>query len=210
MNKLWLMLALLLAGCSILPKGEQLVVYQLPAPSLSASSAVAPAQGAVLRIDRPRASPLMESNRIVVMPRTDQLSAYQGVRWSNQAPLIVRDRLVDFGRASGRFRAVISDDVPAPATLEMASELKAFQIEYRNGQPVAVVRLQSTLLQGGSRAVLGSRTFAAEQAATGTSVEAAVAALGRASDVLASEVIVWLQRVEGGQAMQEAQGLPGQ
>ena len=196
MSRVWLLLTLLLAGCSILPEAEELRIYQLPTSSLPGSATTAPHEGDVLRINRPQASPLLDSTRIVVMPQTHQLSAYQGVRWSDRAAVLLRDRVMERGRESGRFRAIISDDLPAPAELELAGELKAYQIEYRNGAPLALIRLQASLLRGGSRDVLASRAFVAEQAVDGTSIEAAVDALGRASDDLAHELMAWLEALK--------------
>lgn len=194
MSRTWLLLIpLLLAGCSILPEAEELQVFQLPSVAAPQPVAGTSGEGEVLRISRPRANPLLDSTRIIVMPRPDQLSAYQGVRWSDRAPVLLRDRLVERGRERGRFRAVISDDLPAPAALEMTGELKAFQIEYRDGRPRAVIRLQATLLRGGSRELLASRTFVVEQDVAGRSVEEAVAALGQASDALAEELLLWLE-----------------
>lgn len=194
MSRTWLLLIpLLLAGCSILPEAEELQVFQLPSVAAPQPVASTSGEGEVLRISRPRANPLLDSTRIIVMPRADQLSAYQGVRWSDRAPVLLRDRLVERGRERGRFRAVISDDLPAPAALEMTGELKAFQVEYRDGRPRAVIRLQATLLRGGSRELLASRTFVVEQDVAGRSVEEAVAALGQASDALAEELLLWLE-----------------
>src|SRR5690606_36417115 len=192
MRMLWLIPALLLAGCSILPEAEELRVYQLPRSAPDAMAAPANREGEVLRINRPRAAPLLDSTRIVVMPRADQLSAYQGVRWSDRGPVLVSDRLVEGVRERGRFKAVGGDDLPAQAALELAGELNAFQIEYREGRPLAVIRLQATLLRGGSREVLASRGFSIERETDGASVDAAVEALARGGEALAGEVANWL------------------
>jgi cholesterol transport system auxiliary component len=197
MKVLGLLLLGLLAGCSILPEAQELRVYQLPGASLATGSPVARADGVVLRVNRPQASPLLDSTRIVVMPDADRLSAYQGVRWSDRPPVLLRDRLVEHLRHSARLKAVVSDDLPAQASLELAGELQAFQIEYRDGQPWAVIRLQATVLRGGNREVLASRAFAVERETQDASVEAAVAALGQASDELARDLSVWLDEMPG-------------
>lgn len=197
MNRFWLVLLGLLAGCSILPEAEELRVYQLPGSSQVTDSPPARSDGAVLRINRPQASPLLDSTRIVVMPDADRLSAYQGVRWSDRPPVLLRDRLVERLRSSPRLKAVVSDDLPAQASLELAGELKAFQIEYRDGRPLAVIRLQATVLRAGNREVMGSRAFHLERETEGTSVEAAVNALGQTSDELARKLSAWLTVMPG-------------
>lgn len=197
MKMFWLLLLGLQAGCSILPQAQELRVYQLPGASLATTSPVARAEGPVLRVNRPLASPLLDSTRIVVMPDADQLSAYQGVRWSDRPPVLLRDRLVEHLRSGARLKAVVSDDLPAQAALELAGELQAFQIEYRNGNPVAVVRLQATVLRAGNREIMTSRAFAVERQAQAASVEAAVEALGLVSDELARELSAWLDGLPG-------------
>ncbi|HTN32223.1 MAG TPA: ABC-type transport auxiliary lipoprotein family protein [Pseudomonas sp.] len=197
MKMCWLLLLGLQAGCSILPQAQELRVYQLPGASLATTSPVARAEGPVLRVNRPLASPLLDSTRIVVMPDADQLSAYQGVRWSDRPPVLLRDRLVEHLRSGARLKAVVSDDLPAQAALELAGELQAFQIEYRNGNPVAVVRLQATVLRAGNREIMTSRAFAVERQAQAASVEAAVEALGLVSDELARELSAWLDGLPG-------------
>lgn len=210
MRLFWLVLPMaLLAGCSILPKAEELRVYQLPQAATAAPAA--PGNGPVLRVNRPHAAPLLDSNRIVVMPEADQLSAYQGVRWSDRGPLLLRDRLVEGLRHTGRFRAVLSDDLPGQAALELAGELHAFQIEYRDGRPLAVIRLQATLLRGGGREVLASRAFRVERDMNGSSVEAAVEALGRGGEALARDLAQWLERIPAAadRTARAADGLSG-
>lgn len=182
----------LLASCSILPESEELRVYQLP--HLTHTDVPVPAAPLkdTLRVSRPQASPLIDGTRILVAPEPERLSAYPGVRWSNHAPILLRDRLMEQLRASEAFDAVVSDQMRALAGFELAGELQAFQIEFRQDQPVAVVRMQATLLGGGKRLVLASQKFQGEVAADGRSVEAAVAALGRASDELARQVTAWV------------------
>ena len=197
MTRHWLLATLLLTGCSILPEAEALRVYQLPALSQAGPEAATARGGEVLRINRPRASPLLDSTRIVVMPQADQLSAYQGVRWSDRAPVLLRDRLVAHLRNGARFKAVLNDDLTAQASLELAGELHGFQIEYRKGRPRAVIRLQATVLRAGNREVLASRAFLAEREMRDTSVDAAVEALGLASDQLAGDLNGWLTALPG-------------
>src|SRR5690606_38006582 len=65
MSRAWLLLIpLLLAGCSILPKAEELQVFQLPGVASPPPVASGSGAGEVLRIGRPRASPLLDSTRI--------------------------------------------------------------------------------------------------------------------------------------------------
>ena len=193
------LLALLLSGllgaCSILPKSEVLSIYRLPAQPLASQP---PAANWALRVNKPYSSQLLDSTRIAVLPPGDQISAYQGVRWSDRAPLLLRDRLIDAFRDDARIAAVSSDDSRLHAELELSSDLRAFHSEYRDGRAEARILLDVRLVQSGSLRILASRRFAVSQAAADTSVGAVVQAFGLAADQLAEELVSWT--LEQGQA----------
>lgn len=187
-----LALALLLgvlAGCSVLPENEPLRVYLLPSAPPAAAGGT-PLDKA-LRITTPQASRMLASERIAVVPQGNQISAYQGARWSDTAPALLRDHLIEAFQQDGRLPSVTSEDANLPADLVLYSDLRAFQSEYRDGQPHAVIRLDARLVDRHSRRTLASRRFETRQASAGTGVEQVVDAFGRASDALGREVLKW-------------------
>ncbi|MDH4612167.1 ABC-type transport auxiliary lipoprotein family protein [Pseudomonas sp. BN102] len=179
----------LLGACSILPKGEELTVYQLPV------TGAAPARGVevdwALQINKPLASPLLDSTRIAVLPDGDRISAYQGVRWDDRGTLLLRDRLIDAFRADGRVGAVSSDDSRLATDLVLAGDLRAFQGEYRAGRVEVHILLEARLVQSGSRRMLASQRFEVREAAGGSAPAQVVTAFGLAADRLAAQVLDW-------------------
>lgn len=202
MSRLRLLATLLLIGslsaCSILPKSQVLSIYRLPASSLPNHEVSA---DWALRVNKPYSSQLLDSTRIAVLPPGDQISAYQGVRWSDRAPLLLRDRLIDAFLDDGRLKAVSSDDSRLQADLELDGDLRAFNSEYQNGRPAARILFEARLVESGSLRILASRRFEVSQAARDTSVPAVVNAFGQASDQLAREVLEWT--LNQGQAVQQ-------
>lgn len=202
MSRLRLLATLLLIGslsaCSILPKSQVLSIYRLPASSLPNHAVSA---DWALRVNKPYSSQLLDSTRIAVLPPGDQISAYQGVRWSDRAPLLLRDRLIDAFLDDGRLKAVSSDDSRLQADLELDGDLRAFNSEYQNGRPAARILFEARLVESGSLRILASRRFEVSQAARDTSVPAVVNAFGQASDQLAREVLEWT--LNQGQAVQQ-------
>ncbi|MFZ3152436.1 ABC-type transport auxiliary lipoprotein family protein [Pseudomonas sp.] len=202
MSRLRLLTALLLIGslaaCSVLPKGQVLSIYRLPASSLPSHDV---STAWALRVNTPYSSQLLDSTRIAVLPPGDRVSAYQGVRWSDRAPLLLRDRLIDAFRDDGRLKAVSSDDSRLQADLELDGDLRVFHSEYQDGRPAARIVFEARLVQSGSLRILASRRFAVSQAASDTSVPAVVNAFGQAGDQLAREVLEWT--VQQGQAAQQ-------
>ena len=213
----------LLPACSVLPEAEPLDVYVLPvtgdasagavsaaretaratAPAAPASATVpagssAPAatgaQAWSLRVVRPAAGVHLAGQRIVVMPEGNRVSVYQGVGWSDPAPVLVRDRVLEAFRADGRVGALSSDERQLHADFELDSDLRAFQSEYRGGRPEAVLRLDARLVHTASRRIVSSRSFEHRQASADPAVPAVVQAFGTAADRLSAEVVDWTVR----------------
>ncbi|PZW63826.1 cholesterol transport system auxiliary component [Pseudomonas sp. URMO17WK12:I1] len=191
-----LLLTGLLSACSVLPKGEPLEVYLLPS-NLPVRTADAPRESWSLRVNRPQSSQLLDSPRIAVLPQGDRISAYQGARWSDRAPALFRDRLIGAFLDDGRVGAVSSDDSRLQADLELSSDLRAFQSEYRNGRPEVHILLDARLVQAGNQRILASRRFEVRQIAGETAVESVVKAFGSANDQLSRQLMDWV--VEQGQ-----------
>ncbi|MFC4764061.1 ABC-type transport auxiliary lipoprotein family protein [Dyella koreensis] len=178
-----------LAGCSVLPKAESPEIYRLPSTALPHAQA-----GAVnwsLRIDTPQADRSIDSARIAVLPRGDVVSVYQGARWSDRVPTLLRNRLLEAFRDDGRIAALSSDDMNLQADYALSGDLTAFQSEYRSGQPVIVVRYDARLVRNSGLRIVATHRFEISQPVSGTAVPQVVAAFGQASDTLANQIVGW-------------------
>lgn len=182
---------LLLGGCSILPRSETPEVYLLPTTATEA----APQQPALhksVRIDPPQAGRALDNDRIAVVPQGNVITSYAGARWSDRAPRLLRDRLLDAFRADGRFVALSSDDGQLHADLELTGDLRAFQSEYVQGVPVVVIRYDAQLVSGRSREIVATHRFDIRQPVAGKEVPQVVTAFGQAGDKLAEQVLSWV------------------
>ena len=194
MRRFWVpvLLALVgLSGCSVLPKAGELDVYSLPAEDAQSNMA-GNRLNKTLRVDKPVAPPLLDSSHIVVVPESHRISVYQGARWSDRAPALLRDRLIEALHHRDILAAVVSDDTQATVDFVLAGELRAFQSEYREGRPVTRMRLQASLLHGDGRRILASRGFEVVEPAHHEDMRAVVDAFGKAGDQLSREVADWL------------------
>jgi len=188
---LWMAVAATLSACTLFPERPANRIFQLPAPTVSESEGSANPVDSTLRLAIPHAEAPIDSARILVKPGGNEIKAYQGVRWSNKAPVLVQDHLVDAFRRDGRFNAILTGTSPARSDLTLAGDLSAFQSEYRNGSPVVRLRLDLQLIDERSRSTVASQRFEQTHPASGEAIEAVVAAFGEASDKLAREVIEW-------------------
>lgn len=203
MNRLYLRISVMvmlvallgaLSACSLIGRRDPLNVYVLPAADMPASN-LAPLP-VTLRLDTPQAGRALYGSRILVMPATHQLSAYQGARWSDNTPSLLRDRLVEAFRQSNRLAAVVDEGDRVSADFDLVSDLRAFQSEYAQGRPQAVIRLDVRLIDSGKQRVLATRRLEVRQPSANETVDAVVEAFGRAADDLSRQLVDWtLERI---------------
>lgn len=178
-----------LGACTIIPLPEPYQVYTLPSAPPAPSSAE-PIRH-TLRVETPRSSRTLASSRILVKPSAAQLSAYENARWTDLAPLLVRDHLIEAFREHARLHAVVDEDSRANAQVELVSELRTFQSDYVRGQPEAHIRLDAQLIHTGRLEVLATRRFEVRKASDGSRIDSVVSALGKAADELAEQLMEW-------------------
>lgn len=178
----------LLGGCSVLPKGSPVQVWQ-PLESATPATDAATADFS-LRVDTPNTSGALDQSGIMVMPEPGQVSTYKGARWSEPPALLVRHRLVDAFMAA-KLPAVTTDDDHFSSDYTLSGDLRAYQSEYRSGSPVVVVRYDAQLRRGGARNLLATHSFVVTQNPSGVDVPQIVAAFGAADDALAQQVVAW-------------------
>ncbi|HTN32736.1 MAG TPA: ABC-type transport auxiliary lipoprotein family protein [Marinobacter sp.] len=178
-----------LGGCTIFPKHEPLRVMDLsPQEHSYQASATKPYS---LRVDTPYASEPFNSTRILVKPNVLEFRIYEGVRWRDTAPVIVRDVLVQAIRASNGFKYVVSDTSPAATDLSLITELTGFHTEHHSGNASAVIQLHSWILDGHSRSTLCANSFSINQPLAGTAIEQVVEGFSKAGAMLSDSVSEW-------------------
>jgi cholesterol transport system auxiliary component len=165
----------------------------MPVPDTTAGMPHAPASRAdwALRVVKPASSAVTDSPRILVLRDANQVNAYQAVRWSDPAPALWRNRLTAAFVDDGRISALSTDDAPAHADLELAGDLRSFQVEYQGAQPVVALRMDARLVRTGTRRIVASRSFVIMQPVNGSKVPEVVTAFGQAADALSSQVVDW-------------------
>jgi len=179
-----------LSACSVLPDSEPLRIFLLPTVT-TPQQASEPTLQHALRINTPQASRILSGQRIAVVPQGNQISAYQGARWSDAAPVLLRDRLIETFQRDGRMPSVSNEDVNLYADISLHSDLRAFQSEYVDGKPQVLIRLDARLVNRQNQHTLANRRFEVRQPSADPSVERVVEAFGKASDTLSREVLEW-------------------
>lgn len=182
-----------LSACSVLPEAVILTQYQLPAQTLAATRQASPTQSLVLRVAAPYTDQAHASNRIVVLPDGNRVSVYEGVRWMDSGPVLLRNRIASGLRDLNQFKGVVLDVDSLNADIELDGTLELFQVSYKQGQPVVQIVFDARLLDmRGSVRLVDARRLRVEQAVDGKEVDQVVAAFGLASDRLTQELAQWI------------------
>ncbi|WXL25574.1 ABC-type transport auxiliary lipoprotein family protein [Ectopseudomonas mendocina] len=196
-TRLLLTLALL-GGCSILPESEPLDIYPLPAKELPAQS---PTVNWALKVETPNSERMLDSTRILVVPKAAHINAYQGARWSEHAPELVRNRLLDAFRDDGRIQALSSDEQNLYADLALTSTLRRFNSRYEDGIVSTQIQLDAQLVNVRDQSIVASRRFKVSTPSATAQIGQVVAAFGTAADELSQQVIHWVVETGSGLAL---------
>ncbi|ART80785.1 ABC-type transport auxiliary lipoprotein family protein [Oceanisphaera avium] len=179
-----------LAACSVLPKAEPVAYYRLPSSTLTpAPASLGIAQ--TVRIKLPDSSGLLNSNRMLVIPSGNELSAYHGARWATRLPILFRDSLLDVWLQSGRFQFVINDSQALAADRELGGRLNAFHSEYINGQLSVVIEFDAQWVAPQQRRLLASQRFRVTEPTASKELSAVVDAFGIAQARLSQQLLQW-------------------
>ncbi|WP_371359581.1 ABC-type transport auxiliary lipoprotein family protein [Pseudomonas sp. KT_2_4] len=179
----------LVSACSILPKPDPSDVYRLA--STQPASQGTPVSWS-LRVTKPQTSEFLDSPRIAVVPDGNLISNYANSRWSDPAPVLLRNRLLDGFQRDGRVTFLSTDETNLQADYELGGQLQAFQSEYRGKTVEVVIRLDARLVRGRDQRIIASRRFEVRQPVSDTQVPAVVAAFGQAGDQLNKQVVDWV------------------
>ncbi|WP_460132446.1 ABC-type transport auxiliary lipoprotein family protein [Pseudomonas sp. S1_E04] len=183
------MALILLSACSILPKADPSDVYRLA--TAQTTSQGAPVSWS-LRLAKPQSSEFLDSQRIAVVPKGDLISSYANARWSDPAPVLLRNRLLDGFQRDGRVTLLSTDDTNLQADYELGGQLQAFQSEYHGSVVEVVIRLDARLVRANDQRIVASRRFEVRQPVADTKVPAVVAGFGQAGDQLNGQVVDWV------------------
>lgn len=179
------------SACSILPKGEPVDVYRLPVAQAPANKGTGQVQHWSLRVAKPVAGDALNNARIAVLPEGNLISSYKNSRWSDPAPILLRNRLLDGFQRDGRVPLLSTDDSNLQADFELGGELQAFQSQYQGNAVEVVIGLDARLVRGYDQKILASKRFEVRQPLNDPKVPAVVAGFGQAGDALSRQVVDW-------------------
>ena len=180
---------LALAGCST--GGAPPATFDLIAPRVMTLTAPKPSRFQLV-VNQPVAVRSLETDRILVKPGPAQITYYKGAVWSDRLPRLLQARMVEAFQNTRLIRAVGSRADRLDADLEMASEVRAFQVEVDSGRGSAHASLFIKLIDGKSGRLIDSRGFEARVPTSATDVNDMVVSLNEAFDKVLRQAVPWV------------------
>ncbi|MET0279695.1 MAG: ABC-type transport auxiliary lipoprotein family protein [Steroidobacteraceae bacterium] len=180
--------ATLLAGCSLLKRGEEPDrVYILRAEP---GSQGAPAVPGVLLLLRPVIQPGLDNDRIALLRGDNELNHFAGSRWSEPLPRVLSAFAVESLAGGGGFTTVVAADrVVVNSDFELLLTVRHFEAQYSSGEaPVIQVTFDCVVTAGAPRKVIGRCDSAVTEPVASNRMGEIVPALERATRKAIAEV----------------------
>lgn len=196
------MLALSTTGCTqglLESHAEAPKVYRLAAAPAAAGGESLPL---ALSVARPRAASSLDTDRIAVVRGGSAFDYYAGLRWSEPAPQMLQQILVEALVGDGRFATTVAAPSRVPAEYLLDVELRefaAFQAAV-DTPPQVRVQWQVTLLDARAGTRIASFLVAATATAVENRREALVAAFQQASQSAVSDTVARIRAASAGLA----------
>jgi cholesterol transport system auxiliary component len=185
--------AFLLAGCSDLigPVSTPVQLYVLrPTGGSSTAGSKVPWS---LSISTTTTSDHLDSARIALTQSDNSVDYYAGSAWTDRAPRLVQDALVEAFENSARIAAVSADSDGFHADYVLQAQIRDFEARYSqpDGIPTVWIRVESKLAPSRNRDIVASLNSVHQVQATANSVPAAVQAFNDALGAVLSDVVNW-------------------
>ncbi len=180
-----LLLALSVSACA---SSKKLDTFDLSSASPDVSSPKK--QGRQILIAAPSALKALDGENIVVRSGPNSISFLKGAQWADRLPNIVQSRLVQAFESTGRLGGVGRPGEGLAIDYQVISDIRTFNINVSGGQ-TAIVEIAIKILNDKNGTVRSSRVFRATSPVSGEGNASYIAALDRAFDSTASDIVTW-------------------
>ncbi|WP_107991389.1 ABC-type transport auxiliary lipoprotein family protein [Breoghania corrubedonensis] len=183
------LVAVAVSGCAAISGGSApRDIYTLGAPR--DFGAKPHRSNAQILIAAPRTLAALDTDNIAVVSDDISMSYFGGSAWSDRVPRLLQSKIIEAFQNSGGVRAVGQPGEGLLIDYQIATDIRAFQLAVDGGR-VARVEFSAKIINDRNGKVLASRTFQADQRASGDTVGDAVAAINRATDKCLVDLVNW-------------------
>ncbi|MCX7355066.1 MAG: ABC-type transport auxiliary lipoprotein family protein [Alphaproteobacteria bacterium] len=193
---LTLLASLSLAGCinAELPgSGPGPKLYELSAKSTYDQNL--PNVKWQLVVSEPVSASHVNTNRIALRPAPLAVEYYKGVAWADRAPRMIQTRIIESFERTNKIQAVGRDGEGLRADYALKTELREFIAIYGEGPtPQILIRMNAKLVKMPERMIVADDTFEYRETASGTDIDAVVAAYNEAMGKVLKRLVEWTLR----------------
>jgi len=186
---IYALVLLLAAGCGALQpvKPEQTNTFALEA-RFDSKTSVPPPDAPVLVVSLPRARPGFNSPHMVFVRKSHELEYFAKNQWVDVPARMLAPLLVQAMESSGAFRAVVTPQSGAAASLRLESEIVRLQQEFLAEPSRVHITLRVQLIDVAAKKVLATREFDMTETAPSDDPYGGVVATNRALQRALNEV----------------------
>ncbi|MCW4114399.1 ABC-type transport auxiliary lipoprotein family protein [Aurantimonas sp. MSK8Z-1] len=186
-SALFAALAIGLCSCASLSTPPD--TYEISAPEIAAAQKGA--TRAQLLIAEPTAIKTLDSDHIVVKPTPYTVEFLGNSQWSDRLPRMVQLRLVQAFENTGRVGAVGVPGQGLAIDWQIVTEIRQFEIDVAGGGRSAKIEIAVKMLNDRNGVVRATRVFDTVEPVRGSANGDYVAALDRAFDRTAGDIVAW-------------------
>lgn len=182
----------LLAGCGgLLPEPPKRQLYRVM-PSFAFPAGL-PHSSAQLLITAPIAPAGLDSRRMALSTTPVSLDYYADGEWTDRAPFLVQDALVDGFEKSGALPAVAPDHGGLSADFVLDASVDDFTAHYDSptGPPLVRVAFTAKLVRMSDRKIIAHTSVAGERRAAANTLPEIVRAFDAALGGAVPDIVVW-------------------
>ena len=176
--------ALWLAGCGSTPKAT----FDLSAPR-DIAVAQGPARGLMV-VATPTALQVLDTDRIVVMPRPGEVTYADDSQWTDRLPNLLQARIIQAFENASRLRAVGRPGDRLVPDWTLVTEIRQFGVVVEDGQPTAVVEVAVKLVTDRGGRIAAGKVFKGTSPGA-TDGAGAAASLDRALAIVLRDMVRW-------------------
>jgi len=132
-----------LAGCNILPKVQEPTTLYTLTPKTTFPDGL-PSVNWQLVVELPTAAAGIDSSRIALTHNPFTLEYYAKAAWTDQAPGMIQSLLIESFERTGKIVAVGPESAGLRPDYILKTDLREFQANYRNGDPIPTVLVRMT------------------------------------------------------------------
>lgn len=135
----------------------------------------------------------LDTDRILVRPKPNEINYLGGAQWSDRLPRLIQARLLQAFQNAKRLKTVARPGEGIDANLQLLTEIRSFELVIA-GAAVARVEITARLVGVRSGRVDAAEIFSADRPASSTDASNAAAALDGALGEVLTRIVEWASR----------------